>query len=395
MELTAKQKEAVEIAIRRYNAGVPYTVMAGPAGSGKSTILKYIIEALGLDPEEDVCYAAPTGKAAQVIKKRGNPNAMTLHKLLYQARQDKYGKYHFVPKEEIPEYKLICVDEVSMVAPQIWQDLISHGIPVFAMGDNHQLPPPSADGDNGVLDDPHIVLTEVMRQEKGNEIIDIATHIRTQRPLSTYQGRDAQVKIITKKELVSGHFLWADQILCATNETRRLGNQTKRELLGYSPVRPEIGDSIISLKNHWDFVSTNEEPLINGSIGRILDYEVSRIYLPRYIHEGYFNLMTADIETEDGEIYREVPIDYNCLMTGVSALNPKQQMQLKRSKKWTGIVPFEMNFSYFATVWKYQGDQANNILLFEENFPFDAETHRRYLYTGCTRAVNRLVIVKK
>lgn len=395
MVLNKDQEQAIKIALERYRKCEPYTVLAGPAGSGKSTTLKYIISALGLNPVEDVCYATPTGKAAQVLKKRGNPNAMTLHKLLYKAQQDKDGKYHFYPREEIDDYKLICVDEVSMVDPRIWRQLLTHHIPVLAMGDNHQLPPVSPDGDNGVLDRPHIILNEIMRQEKNSEIIDLATHVRLGKPLSSYQCRNEQVMMISSEELVTGHYTWADQILCATNETRIRGNQIKRSILGYDPKRPCLGDSVISLKNHWEFMSEGEEPLINGSIGKILNYHVESIYLPRYILEGRYQLMWADIQTDDGEIYRNVPIDYKCLLTGQKTLNDKQEMQLKKCKNWELGVPFEMSYSYFATVWKYQGDQANRILLFEERHPPEHDTHRRYLYSGITRAIEKCVIVRK
>ncbi|MDD7755884.1 MAG: hypothetical protein PUJ51_15445 [Clostridiales bacterium] len=36
-------------------------------GSGKSTLIKFIISALDVDPEEEVCYVAFTGKAATVL----------------------------------------------------------------------------------------------------------------------------------------------------------------------------------------------------------------------------------------------------------------------------------------------------------------------------------------
>lgn len=393
--LNEGQQEALKIAVARYNAREPHTVISGAAGTGKSTTLKFIIAALQLNPEIDVCFACPTGKAAQVLKRKGNPNAMTLHKLLYQARQDKNGKYYFVPRESIDDYKLICVDEVSMVPPNIWNQLLRHRVPVLALGDDHQLPPVSPDGDNGVLAKPHARLTEIMRQAEGNEIIDLATHIRLGKPLSTYKCAKRQVQIINKDELVTGHYEWADQILCAMNKTRIEGNNFKRQLRGFDPNKPCIGDSIISLKNHWDFVSENEEPLINGSIGKILNYEVNNIYLPRYIYEGKYQLMLADIEMEDGDIFREVPIDYQCLITGKRTLSDKQEMQLKKNKKLEMSPPFEMNYSYFATTWKAQGDEWDKVMLFEENFPFDAETHRRYLYTGITRAAEKLVVVKK
>ena len=43
MELTRKQEEGLRIAIDRYNHNEPYTVIAGYAGTGKSTLINFII----------------------------------------------------------------------------------------------------------------------------------------------------------------------------------------------------------------------------------------------------------------------------------------------------------------------------------------------------------------
>ena len=83
MELTAKQEEALKIAVVRYQIGMPYTVIAGYAGSGKSTLVKFIISALNI-PDEKVAYVAYTGKAANVLKNKGCPNATTVIMFLRQ-----------------------------------------------------------------------------------------------------------------------------------------------------------------------------------------------------------------------------------------------------------------------------------------------------------------------
>ena len=120
MELTAKQETALKLAVARYNLGMPYTVISGYAGSGKSTLVKFIISALNI-PEERVAYVAYTGKAANVLKNKGCPNATTAHKLLYHARQTASGHYVFTPKKVLDDdYKLIVVDEVSMLPQELW-----------------------------------------------------------------------------------------------------------------------------------------------------------------------------------------------------------------------------------------------------------------------------------
>ena len=136
MTLTNKQQEGLKIAIARYKARKPYTCISGFAGSGKSTLVKFIIDALELNMD-DVAYVAYTGKAAKVLAQKGCPNATTAHKLLYFASPTPSGKYIFKPKStyQMGYYKLIIVDEVSMLPLQLWTLLLSHRIHVIALGD--------------------------------------------------------------------------------------------------------------------------------------------------------------------------------------------------------------------------------------------------------------------
>ena len=86
MILTNKQEEGLKISVERYRHRERYTTIAGYAGVGKSTLIKFIISALDI-PQDRVAYIAYTGKAAQVLRNKGCPNAMTAHKFLYKAYQ--------------------------------------------------------------------------------------------------------------------------------------------------------------------------------------------------------------------------------------------------------------------------------------------------------------------
>lgn len=73
MILTDKQNKGLKIAIDRYAKGEKYTVISGYAGTGKTTLVKFIIDALSnynIDAKTEVCYAAYTGKAAEVLRKK-------------------------------------------------------------------------------------------------------------------------------------------------------------------------------------------------------------------------------------------------------------------------------------------------------------------------------------
>ena len=73
MELTPKQMAGLNTAIERYHNGEKYTCISGYAGSGKSTLVKFIVSALQIS-EEEICYTAFTGKACNVLQKKGNKN---------------------------------------------------------------------------------------------------------------------------------------------------------------------------------------------------------------------------------------------------------------------------------------------------------------------------------
>lgn len=85
-------------------------------------------------PPERVAYITPTGKAAEVLRKNGNPNAMTAHKLLYYSKKKSDGSFEFKPRESI-DYDIIVVDEVSMININIWNRLLSHNKYIIASGD--------------------------------------------------------------------------------------------------------------------------------------------------------------------------------------------------------------------------------------------------------------------
>jgi exodeoxyribonuclease-5 len=234
MTLTAKQQEGLNVAVSRYREGKPWTCIAGYAGSGKSTLVKFIIDALDVDKSQ-VCYVAFTGKAASVLKQKGCPNATTAHKLIYKARPKSDGTFIFTPKDKIDLmiYKVIVVDEVSMLPKTMWNKLIEYGIYVIALGDPGQLPPVSKDEDNHVLDNPHVFLDEIMRQAQESEIIRLSMHVREGKPLSTFEQTGAQVQIFTQDQVVSGMYDWADQILCATNAKRTEINNFVRQQKGF------------------------------------------------------------------------------------------------------------------------------------------------------------------
>ena len=396
MELNEKQKNGLTLALQRYKNKEKYTVIAGYAGAGKSTLVRFIIEELktyGVK-ETDVCFACFTGKAAQVLLKKGNKNVITLHKLLYKSIPKESGGFVRIPNPSIP-YKIVVVDEVSMAPKTLMDLLFKHDVYVICLGDPFQLPPVDKKEDNHLLDTPHIFLDEIMRQAQESEIIQLSMAIRENRPIEAFQGKEVQ--ILNKEELNTGMLTWADQILVATNATRVSINTQMRKLLNFGE-KPQDGDKIICLRNYWDCFSDNEEPLVNGTIGILKNSFLTKRYLPSIVKStdglSHIDLIMGDFISDSGMYFHSLEMDKKMIDTGEFSLDWKTVYQLNRNPKTRDIPPLEFTYGYAITCHKAQGSEWDKVLVIEEKFPFDKIEHARWLYTAVTRSSEKLVLVR-
>ena len=393
MILTRKQEEGLNTAIERYNSLEKYTVIAGFAGTGKSTLVRFIIDAIDVD-EDDVCYCAFTGKAAEVLRKKGNKNVCTLHKLLYDHFPKPNGGFFRKPKLFL-DYKIIVVDEVSMAPKSLMEMLFNHRVYVICLGDPFQLPPIDKDEDNHLLDHPHIFLDEIMRQEAESEIIQLTMKIRNQEPIDYFKGQE--VMVIPYSQLNTGTLQWGDQILTATNAKRISINDQMRALAGRSE-EPVDGDKIICLRNYWEDFSQDGDPLINGTIGILKNSFQTWREIPPIVKSRIkkFDILVGDVtipETED--IYSMVEMDYKMITTGEKCCDWKLSYKLgKLRNKYGEMVPKEFAYAYAVTGHKAQGSEWPQVVVLEEKFPFDKIEHARWLYTCCTRSSKKLVLVR-
>lgn len=392
MELTKKQEEGLKIALERHRANEKYTVISGYAGTGKSTLVKFIIDALDVDRDK-VAYATYTGKAAEVLRKKGNPNAMTLHKLLYDSIPRQGGGFIRIPKKML-EYKIIVVDEVSMVPKSMIDMLLNHRVYVIFLGDPSQLPQIDKKETHTLLDKPHIFLDQVMRQAAESEIIQLTMKIRNGEQIDFMNGKE--VIIAPKAELVTGHLTWADIIICATNKTRHNMNRQKRELLGYSGVL-QTGERIIVKRNYWEDCDEDGNALVNGTVGTVANPYESFVRIPSYVKNDRRDLpLIGCIFTPDGgKSFDTFEIDKDYLLKEEPCVDWRVSYQLGKLKPKIGdILPKQATYGYALTCHAAQGSEFDKVLVIEESFPFDKVEHQRWLYTAATRAAEKLVLVR-
>ena len=392
MKLTNAQQKGLEIAVARHKSREKYTVISGYAGTGKSTLVRFIIDALDVD-EDKVAYATYTGKAAEVLRKKGNPNAMTLHRLLYDSIPRQGGGFIRIPKKQL-DYSIVVVDEVSMVPKTMVDMLLAHRIYILFLGDPFQLPQIDKKETHTLLDKPHIFLDQVMRQAAESEIIQLTMKIRNGEDIPFMHGKE--VIVAPKAELVTGHLTWADIIICATNKTRHNMNRQKRELLGYSGVLEE-NESLLIKCNYWEVCNENGDALVNGSIGTIKNVFESFRRIPSYIKSDIRDMPTivGEFISDDGVSFGNIEFDKNFLLKEEPCIDWRTSYQLGKLKNKIGdIIPKQATYGYAITGHCSQGSQWDKVLVIEESFPFDKVEHARWLYTCCTRPTSRLVLIR-
>ena len=392
MELTIAQQAGLKTVLTRYHNHDKYAVISGYAGTGKTTLVHFIIAALNV-AEDKVAYATYTGKAAEVLRKKGNKNAMTLHRLLYDSIPRPGGGFFRMPKRHL-DYTVVVVDECSMVPKTMIDMLLSHKVFVLFLGDPGQLPMIDKNESHDLLQHPHVFLDQIMRQAAESEIIQLTMKIRNGEDIPYMKGNE--VMVIPKADIRTGHLTWADSIICATNATRHAYNHQMRQLLGFTGEL-QAGEKVICKRNYWDDCNEDGDALVNGTIGIVKNPFESFVRIPLYIKSNKHDLpvITCEMIPDGGSEFQSVNIDKDFLIKETPCVDWRVSYQVGRLKNKIGdIMPRQITYGYALTCHAAQGSEWDKVLVIEESFPFDKEEHKRWLYTAATRAAQKLVLVR-
>ncbi|WP_332633471.1 SF1B family DNA helicase RecD2 [Halalkalibacter flavus] len=186
LEYAPSQKEAIQTALSS-----PLMILTGGPGTGKTTVIKGIVElyarlhGLSLDEKAytksnpfPILLVAPTGRAAKRMSEATELPATTIHRLL--GWKGGSGGFEKGDHEQL-EGELLIVDESSMVDIWLMNQLLKavpKGMQVVLVGDQDQLP---SVGPGQVLRDflestiiPTVPLVDIYRQAEGSSIIELA-----------------------------------------------------------------------------------------------------------------------------------------------------------------------------------------------------------------------------
>lgn len=335
----------------------------GYAGTGKSTLAQHLAEDVG-----KVLYGAFTGKAALVMRRKGCKGASTIHSMIYAIDEDGAEGPTFRLNEDskVKGADLVVIDECSMVGEELARDLLSFGTRVLVLGDPAQLPPVK---DAGFFTEakPDVMLTEVHRQARDNPIIRLSMAVRQGERLDL--GDYGAARVLTRGQFDHSDVLGADQVLVGMNKTRQTYNERIRDLRGFADSPwPKPDERLICLRND------RPNKLLNGSMWTVVK-----------CRPGKKELLNIEVLPEDADQHAP-PKKVKVHPAFFAGDEGELSWQVRRESS-------EFTFGYAITVHKAQGSQWDNVFLFDEGGVFRDDA-RRWLYTGITRAAERITIAQ-
>lgn len=318
IKLSPKQGTAVETAFANN-----LSIITGSPGTGKTTVLKAVLEVFRLlNPEGKVLLAAPTGRASRrMSESTGFDGAKTLHSALYLMGGDEDDEYE---EGEAIDAELVIVDETSMVDMWLAAQLFSRlrpGTKLVLVGDADQLP---SVGPGNVFREmiacgliPVTVLDEIFRQKEDSLIAYNAKLVNEDKTSLDYgddfvfidcESQTEAADIIRQLYLeeVSQSSIERVQILSPYRSdgeasAEKLCQSIREEINPCVPEIPElrigskafrIGDRVMQTKNKGDisngdlgFIRSFNHPkdgaeatvTIEFSDRRFVDYELSKL----------------------------------------------------------------------------------------------------------------------
>ena len=183
---TKDQNEAINKLNNFINSNRTICTLTGPAGSGKTFLLRYFLNTLFRKPS---CISAPTHKAVRIVEKATGKQGMTFHSLHGLRPNVDIANFNisspqFDPLAEpkLGEFKLVAIDECSQInssMSKLNEDRAKiYGTKILYIGDEFQVPPINERLSDTFTKHEVIRLTTIVRQEDDNPLLPLFTLLR-------------------------------------------------------------------------------------------------------------------------------------------------------------------------------------------------------------------------
>lgn len=385
IELSKEQNEAISTCLNNM-----VSVITGGPGTGKTTIIKCIIDILeNMDKEYVLC--APTGRAAKRLNETTGKDAKTIHRLLEITKVDDndIDAFYEMPVTNL-DTDVIIIDEASMIDTMMMNNLfkaISNKTQIIMVGDVNQLP---SVGPGSVLKDiiasnvvSVIYLKEIYRQSAKSDII-LNAHKVNNGEYPEFKSKDTDLYYI-KTESVDDTINEISSLLSYRLESYADLNVMK-DLQILTPMK-KTGLGVIELNSKIQEILNprkldKKEKEANGKIYREGDkvMQIVNNYDKKFAINGEFfdGVFNGDI----GYIQR---ID-----------NVNQKLTVIFDEEKEVVYEFDeldqLEHAYAVTIHKSQGSEFDYIIL-PLFVSYPKLFTRNLLYTAMTRAKKMLIIV--
>ena len=393
INLSDKQKEAIR-AVNENNV----TIITGGPGTGKTTIIKSIIN-IYKEKGNKVVLCAPTGRASKRMTETTGEEASTLHRLLEIGKiNEDYMNQKDNTYEGAPiDGDVIIVDEVSMVDLFLMNYLLKCiylGTKLILVGDSDQLPsvgPGSILKD--IIDSNKIVtvcLDKIFRQAAKSKIILNSHRVNNGENFITKEEEENLKQDFFFIKESNQEKILSEVISLCNGRLKKYGEYdffqniqvltpTKKGMLGTKELNKALQEA---LNPHSEYKS---EKTVGGVIYRIGD----RIMQIKNNYDIFWEKNTNDYEKGSGVFNGEMG-------TILSIDDKEKQIEIKFDDEkicWYGYSELDqIEHSYSITIHKAQGSEFDVVIL-----PITPSAPvlltRNLLYTGLTRAKKLMIVV--
>lgn len=340
-------------------------VMKGYAGTGKTTIVRSLVQALPAINAKAVLLA-PTGRAAKVLAGYTQRQAFTIHKKIYFRRPTAEGGFAFQLQQNLHVNTVFIVDEASMIsntgglsqgglfgAGSLLDDLIEYvfsgtNCKLIFIGDTAQLPPVGMDV-SPALDIEYLKasyyfqvdwfeLTDVVRQSNDSGILSNATTIREQiKQDETFQPHFelngfSDVKRIDGSELEDAlneaynkYDAEETMVITRSNKRANIFNQQIRARIRWQENELSSGDYMMVVKNNYFWLPEESKAgfIANGDI-----IQISRVGKIQEMHGYRFADVRIKLIDYPDEPEIDVRLLLDTIMTEAPALSQAENKKL-------------------------------------------------------------------
>ena len=366
IKLSSKQKEAIQT-VNSNNV----VILTGGPGTGKTTIIKNVIEIYKTHGKK-VVLCAPTGRAAKRMTEMTGEEAKTLHRLLEIGKIEKENEFTIMNYEVAPiDADVIIVDEASMVDIYLMNYLLNgiyQGTKLILVGDTDQLP---SVGPGSVLKDiinseriKTIFLDEIFRQAAQSKIIVNSHRVNDgEYFLEKEEQKDLKDDFFYIKEK-SQDVMLAQLISLCKGRLENFGNYNFFENIQIlSPTKKGILGTKELNKKLQEELNPSDDKKNEKKVGDIIFREGDRVMQVKNNYDIYWekgNTLSLNYETGtgifNGEIGKIVKIDF---------INKQIKILFDDEKEaWYAFSDMDqIEHAYAITVHKAQGSEFDVVIV--------------------------------